>query len=450
MASVIIMPRQGNTVESCIVSKWHVKKGDQVKIGDILFTYETDKATFDAESTESGTVLEIFHEEGDDIPVLSNMCVIGQPGEDISTFIPGALEQDNKVNIVEQSVQKPESVQNEPVNATAVERRGISPRARNLAEKTGADLTKVVPGGPHGRIIEQDVRVLIDKGALVTKAVQNETINDRISGTGIGGRITSADMEQKAKEPVKTETDVIKPSQSVVDTGKDYIEEPLTNIRKIIGKAMHKSLSEMAQLTLNSSFNAKSIMDFRKKIKETKSVSELANITLNDIILYAVSRTIKKHKSLNAHYTGTTMKYFNGVHLGMAVDTERGLMVPVIFNADKKSLNQLAIESKKLAEACKSGTINPDLLQGGTFTVTNLGGLGIESFTPVINPPQTAILGVNNIVDRPVYTPGGISLYPAMGLSLTFDHRAVDGAPAAKFLKELGDALENFELLLAI
>ena len=161
---------------------------------------------------------------------------------------------------------------------------------------------------------------------------------------------------------------------------------------------MHQSLSEMAQLTLHSSFNATAIQSYRQKVKAAAELLGLSNITLNDIILFAVSRVIKKHKALNAHYTGTSMKYFNHVHLGMAVDTDRGLMVPTIFNADQKSLNEIAIESKKLAEACRTGKINPDLLQGGTFTVTNLGGLGVESFTPVINPPQTAILGVCNIV----------------------------------------------------
>ncbi|MGI6561923.1 MAG: dihydrolipoamide acetyltransferase family protein [Clostridia bacterium] len=446
MATAIIMPRQGNTVESCIVSKWHVKKGDRVKAGDLLFTYETDKATFDAESTTDGTVLEIFFDVGDDVPVLTNMCVIGEPGEDITPFLPAGAKEEEKQAPSEEPVKEEEVSQ--PMQAEAKEPDeaiGISPRAKNLAIKAGADLSKAVPTGPKGRIIERDVRSLIEQGALISKAAMDKIEKGaEYTGTGLGGRVTLSDLAGSVKE----DTPVVQ--KEAATPTPEYTEEPLSNIRKLIGKSMHQSLSEMAQLTLHSSFNATAIQSYRQKVKAAAELLGLSNITLNDIILFAVSRVIKKHKALNAHYTGTSMKYFNHVHLGMAVDTDRGLMVPTIFNADQKSLNEIAIESKKLAEACRTGKINPDLLQGGTFTVTNLGGLGVESFTPVINPPQTAILGVCNIVQRPIMTDKGISLYPAMGLSLTFDHRAVDGAPAAKFLKDLGEALESFELLMAI
>jgi pyruvate dehydrogenase E2 component (dihydrolipoamide acetyltransferase) len=446
VATAIIMPRQGNTVESCIVSKWHVKKGDRVKAGDLLFTYEKDKATFDAESTTDGTVLEIFFDVGDDVPVLTNMCVIGEPGEDITPFLPAGAEEEAKQAPSEEPVKEEEVSQ--PMQAEAKEPDeaiGISPRAKNLAIKAGADLSKAVPTGPKGRIIERDVRSLIEQGALISKAAMDKIEKGaEYTGTGLGGRVTLSDLAGSVKE----DTPVVQ--KEAATPTPEYTEEPLSNIRKLIGKSMHQSLSEMAQLTLHSSFNATAIQSYRQKVKAAAELLGLSNITLNDIILFAVSRVIKKHKALNAHYTGTSMKYFNHVHLGMAVDTDRGLMVPTIFNADQKSLNEIAIESKKLAEACRTGKINPDLLQGGTFTVTNLGGLGVESFTPVINPPQTAILGVCNIVQRPIMTDKGISLYPAMGLSLTFDHRAVDGAPAAKFLKDLGEALESFELLMAI
>jgi pyruvate dehydrogenase E2 component (dihydrolipoamide acetyltransferase) len=446
VATAIIMPRQGNTVESCIVSKWHVKKGDRVKAGDLLFTYETDKATFDAESTTDGTVLEIFFDVGDDVPVLTNMCVIGEPGEDITPFLPAGAKEEEKQAPSEEPVKEEEVSQ--PMQAETKEPDeaiGISPRAKNLAIKAGADLSKAVPTGPKGRIIERDVRSLIEQGALISKAAMDKIEKGaEYTGTGLGGRVTLSDLAGSVKE----DTPVVQ--KEAATPTPEYTEEPLSNIRKLIGKSMHQSLSEMAQLTLHSSFNATAIQSYRQKVKAAAELLGLSNITLNDIILFAVSRVIKKHKALNAHYTGTSMKYFNHVHLGMAVDTDRGLMVPTIFNADQKSLNEIAIESKKLAEACRTGKINPDLLQGGTFTVTNLGGLGVESFTPVINPPQTAILGVCNIVQRPIMTDKGISLYPAMGLSLTFDHRAVDGAPAAKFLKDLGEALESFELLMAI
>ena len=213
---------------------------------------------------------------------------------------------------------------------------------------------------------------------------------------------------------------------------------------------MHTSLSTMAQLTLNSSFDATNILEFRKQLKENKEKLGLNNITINDIIIFAVSRTILSHKDINANFIndGTTMRYFKDAHIGVAVDTPRGLMVPTLRSANLKSLNEISIEAKKLATDAQAGTINPDLLKGGTFTITNLGTMGIESFTPVINPPQTAILGVNTLETRVKNVNGEMKMYQAMTLSLTFDHRALDGAPAARFLQELCKNLENFTMLL--
>ena len=205
----------------------------------------------------------------------------------------------------------------------------------------------------------------------------------------------------------------------------------------------------MAQLTLNASFDATNIMEFRKQVKANKDKLGLENITINDIILYAVSRTVLNHRDCNAHFLDDTMRYFNTVNLGVAVDTPRGLMVPTLFNAERKSLNEISKEAKSIAQMAQSGNINPDLLQGGTITITNLGTLGIESFTPVINPPQTCILGVNTLETRVKNVNGEMKMYQAMTLSLTFDHRALDGAPAARFLQELCRNLENFSILLA-
>ena len=234
------------------------------------------------------------------------------------------------------------------------------------------------------------------------------------------------------------------------EEGVAYTDTPLTNIRKVISKSMHNSLSTTAQLTLNTSFDATEIMAYRKKLKNSAEKLGLGNITLNDIVLYAVSRTLLNgHEDLNAHMLDDKMRRFNHVNLGVAVDTPRGLMVPTIFCSELKSLAEISAETKDLAGACQGGTISPDLLTGGSFTVTNLGSFGIESFTPVLNAPQTGILGVDTIVQRAKEVDGEIKYYPAMGLSLTFDHRAVDGAPAAKFLKDLKNNLENFSVLLA-
>ena len=177
---------------------------------------------------------------------------------------------------------------------------------------------------------------------------------------------------------------------------------------------------------------------------------ELNNITLNDIVMYVVARTLTHHRALNAHLLeNDVMRYFEHVNLGMAVDTPRGLMVPTCFMAEKKTLNEMSGELKALAAECQTGTISPDKLAGGTFTVSNLGSLGVEHFTPVLNVPQTGILGVNNITQRIKVVNGEIKAYPCMSLSLTYDHRALDGAPASKFLKEVCNNLENFTVTLA-
>ncbi len=220
-----------------------------------------------------------------------------------------------------------------------------------------------------------------------------------------------------------------------------YSDIPHTNIRRVIAKMMHQSLSSSAQLTLNSSFDATQILDLRNSIKSNGDSIGLTHITLNDMMLYAVAQTLRNHSILNSHFTEDYIRVFDSVHLGVAVETERGLMVPTIYDANKKTLSEISCQVKQVSEQCRKGTINPDVLKGGTFTVTNLGMLGVESFTPVINPPQTAILGISTIVYR-IQKDGQV--YPSIGLSLTFDHRAVDGAPAARFLQQLCSNLEKF------
>ncbi|MBR6524050.1 MAG: 2-oxo acid dehydrogenase subunit E2 [Clostridia bacterium] len=439
MATAILMPKQGQSVESCIIAKWHKNEGDSVAVGDVLFTYETDKATFDEEAKEAGTMLGIFFEEGDDIPCLTPVCAIGNPGEDISGLKP-ASEEDAApaVEAAPAAVEAP-VVAAAPVEVKKEAAEGvfISPRAKALADKHNVDYRYATATGPNGRVIERDVQAMIDAGLMTTPAAAGAFSTDTV-GTGIGGRISVNDIGAAPAAAAVTAAPVA-----------DFEEVKTPNIRKVIAKTMHASLSEMAQLTLNASFDATEIMAYRSKVKANMEKLGLANITLNDLVMYAVAKTLPNHKDCNAHYLGDTIKFFNNVHLGMAVDTPRGLLVPTIFNANNKSLNEIAAEAKDLAGKCKDGTATPDMLTGGSFTVTNLGSMGIESFTPVINPPQTCILGVCTIETKVKNVGGEYKYYPAMGLSLTFDHRALDGSPAARFLKELCTNLENFSVLLA-
>jgi pyruvate dehydrogenase E2 component (dihydrolipoamide acetyltransferase) len=412
MANAVMMPKQGQSVESCLITKWHKSVGDNVKTGEILFSYETDKAAFDKESEADGVLLAIFANEGDDVPCLNNVGVIGQKGEDFSMFAgaSGETKEEPKAVTAEANKEEVNIQKTEAVNAPSVQsdKTFISPRARKTAERLGVDMFSAKPTGANGRIMERDIYNI---------------------------------TEQKASAPKQA-----LPEKPAAEGTGEYADTKLSNVRKVIARAMHDSISSMAQLTHNSSFDATDILEFRKRLKSAENTKD---ITLNDMILFAVSRALKKHANMNAHFLGDSMRVFKSVNLGIAVDTERGLLVPTLFNADSKSLSEISKEAKELAAAAKTGRIAPELLSGGTFTVTNLGSLGVESFTPVINPPQVAILGVCAIQTRIRETEGKITTYPAMVLSLTYDHRAVDGAPSARFAKELGEMLENFHALLA-
>ena len=459
MATPIIMPRQGNTVESCIITKWNKKVGDPVAVGDILFAYETDKAAFEEEAKQEGTVLQIFFEEGDDVPCLTNVMVIGNPGESFAEFDPKAGSAPAEAAPAAETAPAEEAKAEAEETAEAPVVLGemkISPRARNLAEKSGADLSKVVPTGPDGRVIARDVQKLIDNGLLVTAAAR-AGYQGGVEGTGLGGRVSLKDLEAKP-EAASAPAAAAAPAAPAapVELGQpvdDSYTEPMSNMRKVIAKAMMTSLSSMAQLTHNISYDATEVQNARKLFKEKGEKFGMERISINDIIMYVVARTLAmpEHKALNANLIddGKTMKYFRGVHLGMAVDTDRGLMVPTIFNADKMTLKELSATAKRLAKECKEGKINPDYLQGASFTVSNIGSLGIESFTPVVNPPQTGILGVCAITDGVRVVNGEIKVYPKMTLSLSYDHRALDGTPASKFLVDLKNNLEAFTLMLA-
>ncbi len=419
MAKAVVMPKAGITVESCIIGEWKKGPGDKVAVGDILFDYETDKASFECESTEEGILLERFYGNGDEVKVLTNVCAVGAPGEDVSDLRPaGTKAAAPAVAVAEVPTQE---APGKPAPAAAAEQDiglvRISPRARGLAERAGVDAKAATGSGPEGRIIEADIRRLMKDGAA----------------------------DKAAAAPAQPAATV--PAQAVPVLG-EYEDVKFTGIRRAIAKSMRESLATGAQLTNNHSFDATSIQRCRAEFKAAGG--ELAGVTIGDMVLFAVSRTLKNHPDLNATMPDEgTIRHYRSVNLAVAIDTPRGLIVPVIFGADKKSLVEISKEVKELAAAARSGSISPDLLKGGSFTVSNLGALGVESFTPVINPPQTGILGVCNITQCVREKEGGgYEFYPAMGLSLTYDHRAVDGAPAARFAKELCEKLESFTALL--
>jgi pyruvate dehydrogenase E2 component (dihydrolipoamide acetyltransferase) len=459
MATVVIMPRKGNTVESCIIAGWNKQKGEAIDKGEVLCEVETDKALLEVEAPASGVLLEVFFEEGDDVPVLTNIAVIGEPGEDVTQFSPD-LAVDPSVSTQPSIEPEPQVVQDDvhqPIMAseetpaqitTAASGVGISPRAKKLAESKGFSTAGISGSGPGGRIIERDVRSAVNTQQPLTPFARSVAASSDTaipaSGSGIGGRVTAQDLASTARQseahPSPDETEWIGEVEVM----------PIKGVRKVIADRMLESLNSTAQLTLNAAAMASNLLSYRKRLKNSPEDLGLQKVTINDILLFAVSRALIQYPALNALFQDDTISQYKKVHLACAVDTPRGLMVPVIRSANTLSLKQIAAESKRLANACLEGTINPDELNGGTFTVTNLGILGIESFTPVLNWPQVGILGVGNINLKPIGMDGDVEFIPHLGLSLTINHQVVDGAPAARFLQTLSQMLADIDLLMAL
>ncbi len=440
MANPVIMPRQGQSVETCIITQWHKKPGDQVDEGDVLFSYETDKASFEEEAKEKGVLLTVFYEEGDEVPVLTNVAVIGQEGESTDEFNPETTEQEQAASAKEEPAEDKKKQSEEAASTTPVTSQyttgndlKISPRAKKMAEKIGVPVNNIKGSGPEGRIIARDIDEYAARGGLNTSlagtmAKENE-LQSPATGTGIGNRVRSTDLVQ-----------------SGATDGDDFEIEKLSNMRKIIAEKMQQSLQNSAQLTHHISADARKILSLRKAFKKMKEEGKLPNITINDMVCFAVVKALIKFPAANSHFMGDHKRLFKKVHLGIAVDTERGLMVPALKNTDELTIESLAEGIKGLAEQCRKGNVDPELLssEAATFTITNLGSFGTEMFTPVLNIPQTAILGVNTISYKPSdLGDGNIGFVPHIGLSLTYDHRSLDGAPAAAFLQEIKSQVEQ-------
>ncbi len=437
MATPVIMPRQGQSVESCILTEWKVQPGDTVAEGEVLAVIETDKASFDLESTATGTVLELFWEADDDIPVLANVLVIGDEGENVAEFRPVSSVETAPPVAETDSVDPPAPVDQTtsqptsdvisvaaPVSSGAPSA-GVSPRARKKANRSGIDAAILVGSGPGGRVIERDVDAFLASAprlsATARVRAQQEGLEAPGRGSGIAGMALALDM----REPGSVE-------------GADV--EAVKGIRKLIADRMMQSLQGTAQLTLHSSFDATACQEMRKK----RVADGESKVSINDLIAKAILSALKIHPEMNAHFLGDRLAVFHEVHLGIAVDSPRGLMVPVVEDASKMSLEKLSVEIKKKAVSCREGTIQPDELSGGTFTLTNLGMLGVENFTPVLNPPEIAILGVGGITLKPKRQENGeVSFVDQISLSLTIDHQAIDGAPAARFLQTFVQHLEK-------
>ena len=443
MATIVVMPQLGNSVESCIIVEWMIAEGDTVAVDQTLASIETDKSTMEVPSTAEGTVLKLLWEEGDEVPVKDPLIIVGEPGEDISGLVPGGDAAPAEADApAEQAAAAPEAAA--PAFATERATGAVSPRARALAASNGVDASAIAEGsGPHGRVIERDVAAAIAAGPVLTSAARAAGVS-AAEGTGIGGRVSVADA---GRAPEAAPAAAVAARAAAADFPGASTSAPLKGVRKVVAKRMMESLTSTAQLTLNTTANAAGILAMRKKVKNADEALGLNKITLNDLVCFAVSRTLLKYPVFNAHLEDGVLTEFEQVHLGFACDTPRGLLVPVIRSAQSLGLKAFSDEAKRLAGAAIDGTLSPDYLGGGTFTVSNIGSFGIETFTPVINLPQTAILGVGAITPRPALASDGtIGVQQRLNLSLTIDHQVIDGADGARFLRDLVGAIENIDV----
>ncbi len=443
MATIVVMPQLGNSVESCIIVEWMIAEGDTVSVDQTLASIETDKSTMEVPSTAEGTVLKLLWEEGDEVPVKDPLIIVGEPGEDISGLVPGGDAAPAEADApAEQAAAAPEAAA--PAFATERATGAVSPRARALAASNGVDASAIAEGsGPHGRVIERDVAAAIAAGPVLTSAARAAGVS-AAEGTGIGGRVSVADAGRTAEAAPAA---AVAAPAAAADFPGASTSAPLKGVRKVVAKRMMESLTSTAQLTLNTTANAAGILAMRKKVKNADEALGLNKITLNDLVCFAVSRTLLKYPVFNAHLEDGVLTEFEQVHLGFACDTPRGLLVPVIRSAQALGLKAFSDEAKRLAGGAIDGSLSPEFLSGGTFTVSNVGSFGIETFTPVINLPQTAILGVGAITPRPVVAADGtIGVEQRLTLSLTIDHQVIDGADGARFLRDLVAAIENIDV----
>jgi len=404
---------------------------------------ETDKATLEVEASARGFLRKILAPVGQTVSVLTVVALITRTAdEDISAYKPRFPVPGSRFQVAETA--KPET-RNSKLETRNSSRIFASPRARRLAREKGVDLALVSGSGPNGRIVERDVLAYLERRPKATptavKAAEALGVDIvAISGTGISGRVMKADVTAAAQPVLLAEELAV---ESV----------PLIGLRRIIAERMATSARETARVTLVTEADATAFVEAREQLKADVADEWDFAPGYNDLLGLIVARALREFPYMNARLQpsqedGQAIERLSAVNLGMAVDTERGLLVPVIRDAHQKGLRAFGVELRELMERARAGKSLPDDLTGGTFTITNLGMYEVDAFTPIINPPEAAILGVGRIQPKPVVRDGEIVVRQMWTLSLAFDHRVVDGAPAARFLQRIKQLVENPYLLL--
>ncbi|MCY8511602.1 2-oxo acid dehydrogenase subunit E2 [Bacillus mojavensis] len=392
MAVKVVMPKLGMAMKQGEVSIWNKKVGDPVEKGESIASIQSEKIEMEIEAPEKGTLIDIKVKEGEEVPPGTAICYIGDADESVQEETEEPAAEASR-----QADPQPPKHENKPAN-TKKDRLKISPVARKIAEKAGLDLKNLKGTGPGGRIVKDDVT----KALSEQKREQAEPVSD-----------------QKAQET------------------------PVTGMRKVIASRMQESLANSAQLTITMKADITKLAALQKQLSPTAEERHGTKLTMTHFVSRAAVLALQSHPMLNSFYKNERIITHPHVHLGMAVALEKGLVVPVIRHAEKKSLIELAQSISENAKKAREGWAGSEELQGSTFSITNLGAFGVEHFTPILNPPETGILGIGASYDTPVYLGEEIVRSMVLPLSLTFDHRVCDGAPAATFLKAIKTYLEE-------
>jgi pyruvate dehydrogenase E2 component (dihydrolipoamide acetyltransferase) len=420
MANEVIMPKLGMGMKEGTVVKWLKDVGDPVQKGDAVVVISSEKIEMEVEAPDDGILLEIVVPEGEVVPVGTAIGYIGTPGEKVgmeeksqSSF--AAKEQ---VAAVAESTQSVATL-TPPVKTSKVK---ITPIARKMAEAAGLDIETLVGTGPQGRITKEDVEKAIEDRTLLSQT----QASIQVQQLSLENKSALADLAQEMEE------DQTHAERNVV-----------SGMRKVIAARMHESLQQSAQLSMTMTADVSDLLMIQRRAAEEVYNRYELKLTITDFIARAVVFALQQHKQMNSAWIDDSIYTYPYVHLGIAVALEKGLVVPVIRHAERLTLIELAKEIKSLGRRARSGQLNPEEMKGSTFTITNLGAYGVEVFTPVLNPPEAGILGVGAIQDAPVYIGESLQRRHLLPLSLTFDHRVLDGAPAAQFLATVKRYLEQ-------
>ncbi|MCX5759464.1 MAG: dihydrolipoamide acetyltransferase family protein [Candidatus Hydrogenedentes bacterium] len=423
------MPQMGQSVEEASIVTWFKKEGDRVNAGEPLFSIQTDKAEVECEAPASGVLRKILLEPDVMVPVLTVVALIGEPDEVLPAECDMRSPKSERADAPSASV--PESAVAVPKPPTpSPQPQAISPRAKARAAERGVDLASVTGTGALGRIMEADVLGAptgVKASPTARRVAANAGVNlASVEGTGIGGKVMKADVAAASKpQPA--------PAPSTPTAGGRRI--PLSKMRRIIAKRMCESKFAAPHYYITVEIDMAAAKAFRSSFKAFK-------VSYNDLVLYATVKTLREFPNVNAKWLGDAIEEVADINLGVAVALPAGLIVPVLQQAQNLSLEGLAVACKTLVEKARNGKLLPDDFAGNTFTVSNLGPFGVDHFTAIINQPDSAIIAVGAMKDRVVAIEGGIHIRPIMKLTMSSDHRVIDGAVAAQFMKRLKEIME--------